>query len=126
MRMSKPHKSPARVLFVLIAALATVLMVSCDRGDEQRQAADFSEDEQYLIDAYVKIKRASADYLNQREVAENALARLDSTIDETRIANTIQMLNKNPERWADVFREIETILREVPDKKELEEAGGRP
>jgi hypothetical protein len=118
-------KYRAQVLFVIIAAVSVALFISCSRGDDQAEAAQFSEDEKYLIDAYVNVKRATADYLNQREAAENALARLDSTIDATRIANTIQSLNENPERWADVFREIENILREAPDKKELEETGGR-
>ena len=123
--MFHPEKKlSVRVFFVFCAAVSVALIVSCSRGDDRSEAADFTEDEKYLIDAYVKVKRASTDYLNQREVAENALARLDSTIDSTRIANTIQTLSANPERWADVFREIENTLREASQKKELEETGG--
>ncbi len=114
----------ARLLFVLFSILPMVDFAACGRVDDRSEVAHLSDDEKYLVDSYVKIKLASVDYINQREVAENALARLDSTIDSTRIANTIQTLDETPERWAVVFQEIENALRQAASNKELEQTGG--
>lgn len=94
---------------VLVAAMVLVSSY-CSHGGRQTENLGLSSDETYLVDAYVRIARArdlhSVTYLE----SERLFAALDSTIDTTRISNTIRELNLNPERWVAVFRSIEQAM----------------
>ena len=65
--------------------------VACEGGDgDGTGPPDLSEDEKYLIDAYVDVKQARSNYPHHPAVAESLFTVLDSTIDSVRIANTIR------------------------------------
>jgi hypothetical protein len=96
-----------RVSFVV----ALVLLSSyCTSSDNQTKITGLSEDEAYLADAYIQIAQARdlnpVNYLK----SESLFTMLDSTIDTTRIANTIRELNSDPDRWLLVFDSIERDL----------------
>ena len=98
---------------------------SCDRGGgDGTDPLSLSEDEIYLIDAYVDIKLARSNYPQYPVVAESLFTVLDSTIDSDRIAKAIRDLNLTPERWVVIFTEIERKLRRQGD--DSDPAGGRP
>ncbi len=49
-------------------------------------------------------------------IAESLFVVLDSTIDSVRIANTIRAINREPERWGDIFEQLERTMRESASK----------
>ena len=107
----------ARVLGVIVL----VLMSSyCTRPENQTKIAELTADEAYLIHAYVEVAKArdlrSVSYFR----AESLFTFLDSTIDTTRIANTIAELNRDPDRWLLIFSSIERDLKSSQGQ-ELEE-----
>lgn len=89
---------------VLLAAL-----LSCGRK-ESPEPSPLSGDERYLIDAYLRVRRAGALHTYQRPMADRILDSLASDIDTLRVARTIAALNATPERWAFVFKTIEDRL----------------
>jgi len=70
-----------------------------------------SADERYLVEAYAKLVRARSAYISDPERAESLFAVVDSTIDSTRIANTMKYLDAHPERWLAIYRELDRKLR---------------
>jgi hypothetical protein len=69
-----------------------------------------SPDEAYLVGAYVRIAEANDVRNVSYARSESLFSVLDSTIDTTRVSNTIRQLNSNPDRWILVFRSIEKAL----------------
>lgn len=67
-------------------------------------------DEAYLVDSYVRIAGARDLAAATPLKSESLFAALDSTIDTTRIANTIRALDEDPNRWILVYRTIEGDL----------------
>lgn len=93
-----------QVAFVI---LVTCLSSYCTSPDKQTEINPLTDDEAYLVDAYVRVAKA-------RELAsvtplksDSFFAPLDSTVDTTRIANTIRALEKDPDRWILIFQSIE-------------------
>lgn len=117
------NKYSKRILRVLLAT-AVIVVGSCGGDGDRTEQTPFSEDESYLIEAYIQIKHAGSKYRYQQAVAESLFTRLDSTIDSVRIANTIRTINQTPERWGAIFQKIEDNLRAEAEKKKLEESGG--
>jgi hypothetical protein len=110
--MSCRDKYPTRILLICLAAALALATGSCDGGEENGTGpVALSPDEVYLIDAYVDVKSAQGNYPHNPVVAESLFTVLDSTIDSVRIANTIQKVNKHPERWLAIFQEIEKQLQ---------------
>jgi hypothetical protein len=110
----------------VFALLVTALIVSigaCGDKGNQTEHVEITDDENYLINAYVEIKRAGALYPERRAIADSLFARLDSTIDTLRIANTIERLNQAPERWSVIFEEIEHRYRGETGDKDSKRAG---
>jgi hypothetical protein len=108
---------------------------SCDHGGgDGTDPLSLSEDEIYLVDAYVDIKRARSNYPHYPVVAESLFTVLDSTLDSDRIAKAIQDLNLTPDRWVVIFDNIEQKLRgqgdrsdpagDKPESKVSEQSGG--
>ena len=92
--------------------IAVVLLSSyCTGPDNQTKITGLTEDEVYLIDAYVDVARARDRHAVSYLESESLFTRLDSTIDTTRIANTIRILNRDPDRWLLVFESIERDLK---------------
>ena len=106
-----------------IGVVAAVVFVSsyCSRGGEKTKNTGLSPDEAYLVDAYVRIAEAKdvrrADFAR----SESLFSVLDSTIDTTRVSNTIRKLNSNPDRWILVFRGIERAMGLEGGENESEE-----
>jgi hypothetical protein len=118
------RKYPTLIIVVCLAAALAAGAGSCGRTDTDRSdSRELSKDEIYLIDAYVEIKLARGYYPSDPAVADSLFAVLDSTIDSARIANTIQSLNQEPERWALIFEEIERRLREAAQNPAGSSAG---
>jgi hypothetical protein len=91
------------------AALALATIVCCGAQDKPPTAA-LSPDERYLVDAYVRVRRAGALYPYQREAADSTLAHLAGVVDTVRVARVISGLNASPERWTLIFQTIEQEL----------------
>jgi hypothetical protein len=87
--------------------IATI--VCCGRGETPAPAA-LSPDERYLVDAYVRVRRAGAFHPYQREIADSLLTRLSGEVDTLRVARAISSLNATPERWTVIFEAIENEL----------------
>ena len=97
----------SRILFVWALAFVSSY---CTQPESQTTNATLTDDEVYLVDAYDRIAKArdvrSLSYVK----SESLFTMLDSTLDSTRIANTILNLNRDPDRWLLVFRSIERKL----------------
>ncbi len=102
-----PRKKLRR--FVVAAALAIV--ASCGPKEAPKVPA-LSPDETYLVDSYVKVRRAGAMFPYQRQLADSLLDRLAGEIDTVRVARTAAALNANPERWTVIFQAIEERMSE--------------
>ena len=111
------------VLFLLII-LAISLTSFCGNDEQAYQDQALTEDEHYLVQAYVKVSDARDHLFTDPIVGDSLFARLDSTIDTLRITNTIEALNEAPDRWAFVFLEIEKALRNSSHRGNLEETRG--
>jgi hypothetical protein len=102
--------------------VAVVLLSSyCTGPDSQTKIAELTEEENYLVDAYLNVAEARDLYGVNYLKSESLFTVLDSTIDTTRIANTIRELNRAPDRWLAVFENIERELR-GPQGPESEDA----
>jgi hypothetical protein len=98
--------------------IAAVLLSSyCTGPDNQPKIPELSEEEVYLADAYLRVADARDLYAVNYLKSESLFTVLDSTIDTTRIANTIRELNRDPDRWLVVF---ERIQRELDSSQERE------
>jgi hypothetical protein len=93
----------------VLAAALWVALPSC--GQKQSpQPSPLSSDELYLIDAYIRVRRAGSLHTFQRELSERLLDSLAAEVDTLRVARTISALNATPERWALVYQTIEDRL----------------
>ncbi len=107
----------------LLIAVAGCAIIACDRKSDQLEFEQFSTDETFLIDAYVEVKRAGSYYPYQAAIAESLFVGLTGSIDTLRVARVIATLNENPDRWVDIYEEIEERLREIAREKELKRSG---
>ncbi|UCG50637.1 MAG: hypothetical protein JSW58_10545 [Candidatus Latescibacterota bacterium] len=96
-----------------ICLILVLVFVSsyCTTSEKQTEILELSEDEAYLVDAYVRIIEARDQYSVSRVKSDSLFAAIDSTMDTLRIANTIQALNTDPDRWVFVYQNIERKLR---------------
>jgi hypothetical protein len=111
-------------MLLLAIALTGCAIMACDGKSSQSESVTFTDDEHYLIEAYVEIRRARSHYPHQPAVGDSVLAELSATVDTVRVARTIAALNLEPDRWAAVYQEIEDRLRQAARDKELERSGG--
>jgi len=115
--LSCREKYPTRILLICLAAALALATGSCEGGDgDGTGPLALSEDEKYLIDAYVDIKHARSNYPHNPVVAESLFTELDSTIDSVRIANTIRTINSEADRWEKIFEQLERTMRESASK----------
>jgi hypothetical protein len=106
-----------------IGVVAALISVSsyCTHGGNETTNAQLSPDEAYLVDAYVRIAEAKDVSNVSYAKSESLFAALDSTIDTTRVSNTIRKLNSDPDRWIAVFRGIEHAMGSQRGERESEE-----
>lgn len=95
----------------LVFALALALFAACSAKEEPVETA-LSPDETYLVESYVRVRRAGALFPYQRVLADSLLDRLAGEIDTVRVARTTATLNANPERWTLIFQTIEARMSE--------------
>jgi hypothetical protein len=93
----------------VFAAVLVATLICCG-SEEKSPPAALSPDEQYLVDAYVRVRRAGALLPHQPEVGDSVLAHLAGEVDTVRVARTIAALNATPERWTFIFEKIEEGL----------------
>ena len=91
----------------LLAAAAVLLVVMSCNAREKPPDTKLSPDEDYLVESYVRVRRAAAMFPHQRVLADSLLDRLAGEVDTVRVARTIAALNTNPERWTVIFTTIE-------------------
>lgn len=96
---------------ILLVILLTSGIATCSGGGGGDSAKDLNLDEWYLVDTYIRIARARDMYSRDSALAETLFAAIDSTIDSTRIANIIEEIGSDPERWIPIFRAIDEGLR---------------
>ncbi len=107
---------------VFVAAIVATLL-SC--GTRQHpQPSPLSPDEQYLVDAYISVRRAGSYYPYQRTIADSLLTMLSGSVDTVRVARTIASLNATPERWSFVLQVIEDRLSGRSDSTTTSEPPG--
>ena len=106
-----------RFLIAVLGVLLISHMACTDKGNQVEQP-ETSDDEKYLILIYAQLRYAESFYPDQPAVAESLFTKMHSSIDSVRIANTITELNKTPNRWVLIFREIEEMLK-VASKTKL-------
>jgi hypothetical protein len=92
-----------------MAVLALALCLSCNAQDQPSETP-LTPDEDYLVESYVRVRRAEAMFPHQRALADSLLDRLAGEIDTVRVARAIAALNTRPERWTTVFEAIEQRL----------------
>ncbi len=89
-----------------LVAAVLVLFASCNPKEKPGDPG-LSPDETYLVESYVRVRRAGAMFPHQRVLADSLLDGLAGEIDTVRVARTTASLNANPERWILVFQAIE-------------------
>ena len=106
----------------MFAAVLVATVICC--GSEKKPSnTALSPDERYLVDAYVRVRRAGALLPVQHEVADSLLTRLAGEVDSLRVARTIASLNATPERWPLILQKIEDTLGNSSSARS-ESAGG--
>lgn len=98
----------------LLAGVLLLGALSCQRQQSPPDPLALTEDERYLVEAYVDVRRAESLLRRQPAVAESLFAGLEGSIDSLRVSRTIATVGQHPERWAIIFDEIEKRLRESP------------
>jgi hypothetical protein len=98
-------------LWPFATALVLVVLLSCHGKDEPTDTT-LSPDETYLVESYVRVRRAGAMFPHQRVLADSLLDKLAGEVDTVRVARTIAALNTNPERWTILFQAIEQRMTE--------------
>ena len=93
-----------------VFAAVLVATVICCGGEEKSSNPTLSSDEQYLVDAYVRVRRAGAMFQVQPQAGDSVLAYLAGDVDTVRVARTVASLNATPERWPLIFQKIEESL----------------
>jgi hypothetical protein len=108
----KPRVRLIYARFVRVSCVIALVLLSsyCTGPDNQQKIPGLSEEERYLVDAYLKVVEARDLYAVSYLKSDSLFTMLDSTIDTTRIANTIRKLNGEPDRWLAVFESIEKQL----------------
>lgn len=101
-----------RLAFGRLLGVIVLILVSsyCTGPENQTKIEELSEDEAYLVQAYVQVAKARDLRTVSYSKSDSLFAVLDSTIDTTRIANTIAGLNEDPDRWYIIFSSIERDL----------------
>ena len=101
------HQLPSTVARHRAVLVATI--ICC--GPEKKPAnTALSPDERYLVDAYVRVRRAGALLPVQHEVGDSLLTLLSGDVDTVRVARTIATLNATPERWSFILQRIQDSL----------------
>jgi hypothetical protein len=93
-----------------VFAAVLVATIICCGGEDESSSTALSSDERYLVDAYVRVRRAGAILPNQPEAGDSVLSHLAGEVDTVRVARTIASLNATPERWTIIFEKIEEAL----------------
>lgn len=102
-------------------ALAVGIVLSCG-GKDAPKPAQFTDDENYLIDSYVRVKRAGSYRLERPSLAESLYVYLGAVTDSARIAQAVASLNVDPDRWLVVFKEIENRIKIESKQRQLEKS----
>lgn len=116
MHLRPLKKYSGRFLITILGALL-LSHASCAKGGSHPEQLELSDDEKYLVLAYAQLRYAENLYPDRPETAESLFTDLHSSIDSTRIANTIRLINNTPDRWIIIFRKIEEMLQEASTLK---------
>jgi hypothetical protein len=93
----------------VFAAVLVATVICC--GSEKKPAnTALSPDERYLVDAYVRVRRAGALLPMQHEVGDSLLTRLAGDVDTVRVSRAIASLNATPDRWSFILQKIQESL----------------
>ena len=111
-----------RVSRILFVATVVFGLSYCTQRDKDTSSTSLTEDESYLVDAYMQVAHAREIRDVSYVKSESLFTMLDSVLDSTRIAHTVESLNRDPDRWLLVFRSIERKLLAPPQEGGSEEA----
>lgn len=93
-----------------VFAAVLVATVICCGSEKKPSNPALTPDERYLVDAYVRVRRAGALLPVQHQVADSLLTRLSGEVDTLRVARAVAALNATPERWTFILEKIEERL----------------
>lgn len=112
-------------LLAVAACIALTVSSGCSPSVDRPKKVHLNANEEYLVEAYTKIIQARSYYPDQAEVAESLFTKLQADVDTTRIADTIAALNRDPDRWAAVYQEIEDRVK-AKRRSQTTSKAGRP
>lgn len=97
---------------VLVTIYLITAIISCGTKSDPADHP-LTQDEQYLVDTYIKIIQARDLHSQYPARAESIFTAIDSTTDTLRIANTITRINETPRRWEHIFEVLDTRLQQL-------------
>jgi hypothetical protein len=100
-----------------VFAAVLIATVICCGAEKKASNTTLSPDERYLVDAYVRVRRAGALLPNQPQAGDSVLAHLAGDVDTVRVARAIASLNATPERWTFIIEKIEEALGVSPEAR---------
>jgi hypothetical protein len=106
----------------VFAAVLVATVICC--GSQKKPAnTALSPDERYLVDAYVRVRRAGALLPVQHQVGDSLLTRLAGEVDTVRVSRAVAALNATPERWTFILQKIQDSLDTNPGAARSESTG---
>jgi hypothetical protein len=114
--------------FILLLGFIVLLVTAgaCGKKDQAAVNQHLTKDEQYLINSYARIIHARDLHSSNPAKAESLFAVIDSTTDTLRIANTINSINKDPNRWIYIFEVLENRIQRQSNEQGSENSGRHP
>ena len=94
----------------------------CGKKDDTAKDTILTPDESYFIETYLNVVNARDLYPRDSVKAESLFTAIDTTTDSLRIANTIQSLNQNPERWVLIYQALQERLQKPAARGKSEDS----
>lgn len=97
--------------------IASMVFVSsyCTQNNKKTENVQLSQDETYLVQAYLRLAEARDARSVTYETSESLFVALGASIDTARVSRTIRALDADPERWILIFRNIERAMGSEPE-----------
>lgn len=110
--------STARLALLVILA-AAFLASSCQRSDtvQKERARTLSADERYIVELYIKITELEKNLQDNPDLVEEKKAELLRGTDLDRVRKTLELLEREPERWLGIYQRINELVKRSERKR---------